>query len=173
MSSFPTTIPANDIEIASYIRFWLGDVSTSTISDDVLLIFVDNNITKYGDTELCKITYYSTIDTLSWLIRKQKMNDGATGSAGAVTRRREKNGRQEIEVEYQDGETSTGWENVLSDLKAFPDSIGCNPFSDAEPSATCGMVVIGGADINGYEAGFRSNRSFDRAIQDNKYKIRH
>ena len=157
MASFPSTIPADSQEIADFIRWWLGNVSDTVISDADMITFIDKNTVEYGDDKLCKITYYSTVDILGWLIRAQAAYAGSSGATGEVTSRREKRGKTEIEVKYDvnssDTTTTRGWDKILEDLLDNPSSIGCDPFADVV--TTTGSVIIGGADINGYEEGFR------------------
>jgi hypothetical protein len=167
--AFPTTQPPNTEEIRTYIRQWLAEVSTSVLSDDVMDIFITNNISTYVDN-LCKITYYSTVDCLKWLIRKQAVAEGTSGAAGAATKRREKNSRREIEVEYSSSGSSYGWQKILDDLFDNPSTIGCYPFSEASDDNLVCNVILGGADVNGYSAGFRTRDTFEKSIKQNSYK---
>ena len=166
MASFPSTQPPDPVEIAEYVRWWL-QVGTSVISDQDMIDLINPNIAKYVD-DLCKITYYSTIDILHWIIRAQDGGTGSSGGSGAVTKRREKRGKTEIEVEYDDtSNSSSGWQKVLDDLLNNPNSIGCTPFADSteEPIRA---PIIGGADINGYQEGFRTRQKFGAAIKENR-----
>jgi hypothetical protein len=169
MASFPTTLPADTAEVNSYIRFWLTNLSTTVISDSDMDDMINARIAEYTG-ELCKITYFSTIDILNWLIRSKSVADGSSGSSGAVNRRREKRGKTEIEIEYADNvEETTGWEAILADLLTTPSLIGCDPFSDVDDDDKVRAPIIGGADINGYEEGFRTRDKFGKAIKDNRF----
>ena len=172
MSQFPTTLPPDPYEIADYIRGWLGNLSESVMGCEDMLDIVESNITKYVD-DLCKITYYSTVDTLNWLIRQQSSKNGESGSSGDVSKRREKNGRREIEVTYSDqGDSKVGWDKTLNDLLSDPTLIGCDPFSDVLDEDKIDAPIIGGADINGYEESFRTRNKFGRAIKENRFGYR-
>ena len=174
MASFPSTQPPDSVEIATYIRWWLCGVSTSVISDQDMIDLITPNITKY-DTSLCKITYYSTIDILNYLIRCQDASKGTSGGDGALTRRREKRGKTEIEVEYGDStaSSSSGWDKILSGLYDDPSSIGCDPLSDVNDDDKIRAPIIGGADINGYQEGFRTRQKFGAAIKENRCSSRY
>lgn len=168
MASFPTTVPADPNEIEVYIRWWLGNVSTDVMSTQDMIDIINYNISKYGDEALCKITYYSTVDILNWLIRSQAASLGESSGAGALTRRREKRGKTEIEVEYSESSSGVyGWEAILDELLSKPSSIGCDPFSDSTAEKIT-APIIGGADINGYEEGFRTRNKFGVAIKNNR-----
>ena len=166
MSNFPTTQPPSIEEIRLYIRFWLGNVTPSTsISDNDMDILIAMNIGKYGN-DLCKITYYSTVDVLRWLIRKQAQASAGTGGSGAVKRIKESEGNVTIEQEFYDtagsGATVAGWDKVLEDLLDNPTTIGCNPI-DATTGGGTGAVIIGGGDRNGSEAVYESRIRRDKA----------
>lgn len=152
MSGFPTTLPPDLNEIESYIRFFLGNISTSLISSADMQILIAMNIGKYGE-DLCKITYYSTLDVLRWLIRNEaKGSSGATGS-GEVKKRVEKIGKREVTVEWDVGTStgeSSGWDKVLEDLLADPSTIGCNPI-DQSATNNSGSVIIGGVSQKQYD----------------------
>lgn len=146
MTGFPTTTPPDTDEIRDYIRFWLGDLSDSYITDDAMNVFITMNIDKYSDN-LCKITFYSTIDILRWLIREgAKGSSGSVGSRPIKKRLEESKGRK-IEVQYDvgvSGGTDAGWQSVLDDLLENPSTIGCNPIDASTDSGATGSVVIGG-----------------------------
>lgn len=145
MASFPTTLPPNVTEIRDYIRLWLGDLSVSYITDEVMDVFINLNITKYTDN-LCKITFYSTLDILGWLIRESAKGSSGSAGTGAVKKRLEESGTRKIEVQYDvgvSGGVSSSWETVRDDLLENPSRIGCNPIDSSEKSST-GNVVIGG-----------------------------
>lgn len=169
MAEFPSTIPPDSTEIMEYIRFWAGNIGTDVISDADMLCFIDRNIILYPDDN-CKITYYSTIDILNWLIRQSDAESGSEGTSGSITRQREKEGNVEYETEYQDPDTTlSGWNKVLSDLLSSPTSIGCDPFSE-EDKPLLGTVIIGGATVNGYEDSFKTRQRFGVAIRNNRYR---
>lgn len=146
MSAFPTTTPPDVTEIRDYIRFWLGDLSESYISDDAMNVFITMNIDKYGDN-LCKITFYSTIDILRWLIREGAKGSSGTGASGALKSIEEESGKRRIKKTYEtsgEGAVESGWQSVLDDLLENPSTIGCNPIDASTDSGATGSVVIGG-----------------------------
>lgn len=170
MADFPTTQPPSISEIEAYIRFWLGNLPTSSISSADMQVLIAMNIGKYG-TDNCKITYYSTLDVLRWLIRTEAQGSAGTGG-GALIKEREKEGDVEIERQYSTASTgeTTGWDKVLEDLLASPNTIGCNPIDETVEGQASGSVIIGGADVNGYEGSLRTRNSFDEARYNYRYQ---
>lgn len=168
MSGFPTTQPPDIPEIIAYIRWWLGQLPSSEVGDSDMSIIVAMNIGKYG-SDLCKITYYSTVDVLRWLIRKQAQATAGTGGSGALKRTKEQEGNVTVEQEFYDtaggGATLAGWDKVLEDLLDNPTSIGCNPIDTATGGGT-GAVIIGGGDHNGSQAVYESRIRRDKAAYD-------
>lgn len=167
MADFPTTQPPDIAEINAYIRYWLANIDENIITDADMNVMIAMNIGKYG-TDLCKITYYSTIDVLRWLIRSGAKGTAGSVGSGAISRIKEKVGRKEKEVYYDVG-TSTGeasgWDRVLEDLLESPSSIGCNPI-DSSTSQSMGSVIIGGAEVNGAESVYESRMRRDKASYD-------
>ena len=167
MADFPTASPPDATEIATYIRFWLGNITTNVISESDLLSIINNTILIYPDS-ICKSTYFSTVEVLRWLIRSNSSDIGSSDVSGGITKREEKNGNKSIKIEYQDTDNDIiGWEKTLEDLLEDPRSIGCDPFSDQDPKIN--NVIIGGADINGYQESFATKRRFNLASQENRY----
>ena len=152
MASFPSTLPPVPSEIDSYVRWWLANLPTTTMSMADMLVIIEMNIAKYPD-DLCKITYHTTVDVLRWLIRSTAKGSADTAGSGAVKSRKEVAGRKEITISYDVGNTSgavAGWDKVLEDLLANPTTIGCNPLPEA--SDTTGLVLIGGVNMDSYIA---------------------
>lgn len=145
MADFPSTTPPVIQEHIDYIRFWLGDITDTTISDLNMATIIAMNVGKYGEDN-CKIVYYSTVDILRWLIRESaKGQSGSTGS-GAISKIRERAGKREKEVTYDVGTSSgslAGWDKVLDDLLANPSTIGCNPVDSGTDGENTGSVIIG------------------------------
>lgn len=154
MVNFPSSIPVDIAEVRAYIRWWLGNIPpATTISDSDMDIIIAMNIGKYGDNN-CKVTYYSTVDVLRWLIRKDAAGSAGSVGSGAVKERTEKEGDITVTEKYDVGVTSgesAGWDRVLEDLLASPSTIGCNPIDSTTASST-GAIIIGGGDISGVEA---------------------
>lgn len=152
MANFPTTIPPDPVEIIAYCRWWLANLPTSMMSDADMEVIVNMNIAKYPDN-LCKITYYSMLDILRWLIRNTAKGSAGSVGSGSVSRIKETIGKRTKELYYDVG-TSTGeasgWDKVLEDLLADPSTIGCNPI-DQSTTNNSGSVIIGGVSQKQYD----------------------
>lgn len=167
MADFPTTQPPDIAEINAYIRFWLGNIDENYITDADMNVLIAMNVGKYG-TDLCKITYYSTIDVLRWLIRSGAKGSAGSVGSGEISKMVEVIGKRRKEVTYDVGTStgeSTGWDKVLEDLLESPSTIGCNPI-DSSTSQSTGAVIIGGANVNGVESVYESRMRRDKASYD-------
>lgn len=145
--------PIDIAEINDYIRFWLGDLTESDISDTtlnrIIQQIIDNNPTYTG----CDVVYYSTIEVLRRFIREAAK--GSAGQAGdpTVKATTEKTGNVSFTTEYHtssNGEASSSWQAVLDDLLTDPDSIGCPVTLDTVPSKI-GIVTFGGVSQKEYD----------------------
>jgi hypothetical protein len=130
---------ATTAELIPQVRFFLGNLSTTVISDADMTIIIDGVLVNHPDGTDCDQLYYSTVATLQWLIREEA--GGSGGGSGEVSKRTEKEGNVTVTEEYEVTGTSTGWDKVLSDLLATPNSIGCV----VTPTVTegGGFVIIG------------------------------
>lgn len=148
MANFPSTIPPVVQEHIDYIRFWLGNLPTSAMSDADMTVFIEMNITTYGDDN-CKIAYYSTLDALYWLLREEAKGQGSSGGGGAgtyVSKVQEKVGKREITKEWRTDSsgtstTATGWQSIIDQLIKDPTLIGCNPIPSTGAS-TQGLAKV-------------------------------
>ena len=168
MALFPSTLPPDVTEISGFVRWWAGNIPTTTISDPDMIDIITPITAGYPES-ICKAVYYSTVNVLRWLIRQESLQQAISGSSGAVVSRAEKRGTTTISVAYHDSDdTSSSWEDILDALLNDPTLIGCDPFKDEE-TIVIRAPIIGGADINGYEEQFRSRQKFGRAIQKSRF----
>lgn len=138
-------------EIAQYIRFWLGNLPTSFISDDTILFIIDNVDQANPSYTGCDLTYYSTIEILRWLSRKQEQGSAGSSGSGAIKKRSESAGGVSVTVEYDVGVSSgeaSGWGAILEDLLNNPNSIGCAITTSEADAASTGNMVIGGVSVS-------------------------
>lgn len=147
-------------DLNEFVRFFLGDLSQETITDVNLNKIIQGVLDSGISENDCQEKYYSTKATLEWLIRYKTSKDEE--EIGGLKRRKEKENGVEVEEEYQNQSTGeSSWSKLLSDLVKDPNSIGCKPFPyNVNPNKN---VIIGGADINGYEASLQSRNNFDQA----------
>lgn len=139
-----------DEEFISWLRFFLANLSTDIISDADLQIILDQVKTQYPEASDCRIKYEFAVETLNHLIRKGSVEEGANGE---LRSRLEKNGQRSIKIEYNSGSTDgtlSGWESILANLQADPDSVGCVVFPPVEGVVSSGIVIIGGQDVPRY-----------------------
>jgi hypothetical protein len=133
-------------DVNDEVRFLLGGLSTSTMDDTTLNKLIDNNISKYSteDSDFCIVTYKSLLDALRYLIRQEDLQ---SGSSSSVVKRREKNNRREIEVQYSES-SSSGYKTLLDDFLKHPEWV-CEDLVDRlVPS---GSVHIGGVSESEYD----------------------
>ena len=150
----------NVSEINAFIRFWLGDITTDTITDETLNYIIQLNIDKDPAYTGCDVIYYSTVDVLKWLERKQ---ESGTIASGEIKRRKEKVGDVEISEEYNlasDTSGIDGWSTILQDLQTNPSIIGC-PITDTS---------VGGSKLGGVLIGGVSQEEYDRVKRDTDVK---
>jgi hypothetical protein len=135
------------------IRLLLGGLPTSTLSDEILDLFIQQNITKYGDDDanLCIVTYNSLLDALRYLDRKSQQESASGGTSGAVKVREESIGNRRIKLEFTDGSQggkATTWDDILLDFLADP-SLVCSSLID--PNKKKAPVIIGGVSQKEYD----------------------
>jgi hypothetical protein len=151
------------VEVNEYIRFWLGGLPQTTISDDILNYIITLVIDRGVATTGCDLIYLSAVDLLKYLVRKDEQGStgGVTTGSGELKKIIEKVGNQSITQEFDVGSSSTsskesGWDRVLSDLQSNPDSIGC-------------PVTQGGTSVKGVgkpHFGGVSQKEYDRVRND-------
>lgn len=139
-------------DINAYIRFWLGDIGQDIISDETLNFIIQMVIDSDSSYTGCDVIFYSTLEVLRWLVRKQET--GTSYGTGEVKSRKEKVGDVEVSTTYDVG-TSTdgvvGWDSILDDLLTNPSIIGC-PITDTTLGGSkLGAVVIGGTSHEEYD----------------------
>ena len=135
----------DDISIIEYVRWWLGNLLGSVISDEDMQKILDMVRLQYPDASDCQLLFYTTVAVLEWIIRKESQGSSGSVGTGEVSKRIEKRGRTSIEVAYDvgtSGGTSGSWDSILEDLLGNPDSIGC-PVFPVSTSGEIGSVVFG------------------------------
>jgi len=152
-------------EINEYLRFWLGGLPESTVSNETLNFIIDLVIQRETAATPCDIIYFSAIDLLKYLIRKGEQGSASTGGvtgSGEISKITEKVGSTSLTYEYDvgtSGGTSSkeaGWDRVLEDLQSDPNSIGC-------PVSTVEAVVKG---VGQPHFGGVSQKEYDRVQKD-------
>lgn len=112
------------------IRFLLGDVSTSTISDTAIDYFVTQEEEYYGTgiDGQCYVLYNALLKCLLWLVNKNVSSTGGAVTGGAITKVREKMGSIEKEINYSsssaDSSTATStWKDLYDLYKTNPELV--------------------------------------------------
>jgi hypothetical protein len=136
--------------VNSEVRYLLGGLTTSVMSDELLNFIIQRNIDQYGDADsnLCLVTYESLKEVLRYLINKDAA--GSTGtSGGALIKRVEEIGSRRIEVSYSaDGSgTVNGWQSLLDFYTKHPEEV-CISLKPTTQSST---VIIGGVSQKEYD----------------------
>ena len=132
------------VVIAEYIRFWLGNIGESVISEVDLLRLIQMVIDRDDSFTGCDVTYYSTVEVLKFLIRVGEKGTAGTVGSGEVKSKKEKVGAVEVTTSYETSgaaATASGWDRVLADLFSNPSSIGC---AITTPDQAGGSVLFGG-----------------------------
>jgi len=131
-------------EMIAYIRVVLGDLSTATISDATITLFI-NKWSKYYDypndsSKEFWVIYKACLDCLAFLIAKAGTTSGSSASG-----RREKRGNEEIEVTFSDGSSiMQGYQDLLDFLQSNPEYI------DPSLGSTANALIIGGVSQTEY-----------------------
>jgi hypothetical protein len=135
-------------EVNARVRFLLGGADTTVISDATLNSIIDDCILSIGDADelFCEVVYCSLINTLRYLIREQQMNAGSTSN---TTKRREKVGKREIELEFDTGynTNNSGWQAMLDDYLLNPEYV-CAELATSTPTTG---IHIGGVSETEYD----------------------
>ncbi len=142
-----------DVELITWLRFWLADITEATISDANMQIILDTVQAQYPSASECETKFRFAVQVLEWLIRNQAKGSSGSSGSGAVKSREEKRGASTIKIAYDTSGTvasSTGWDKVLEDLLAAPNSIGCTVFPSTGSTTQSGSVIIGGKGIPTY-----------------------
>jgi hypothetical protein len=143
----------SDVQMIAWLRFWLGNLPITTISDADLQIILDGVRAQYPSANDCQIQYYFAVATLEWLLRQEAQGSAGQAGSGDVKKRTEERGRTKITQEWDVGSSSgasTGWDAVLEDLLADPNSVGCSVFPPSG-DAQSGSVIIDGQGVGLYE----------------------
>ena len=131
-------------EQIAYIRIILGDLSTATLPDAVITLFLNRWYVEFNypadPTKEWYVIYNTCCDCLRWLIAKTNATAGSS-----ATMRREKRGQEEVEVRFSDGTTlSQGYQDLLDYIEANPDYI------DPSLKRNVDALVIGGVSQEEY-----------------------
>lgn len=138
-------------DVNSEVRFLLGDLPTSAISDDNLNRFIQRSVDNHSleDEDFCIVTYESILSTLQWLINKEQATSSTAG--GALKKKKEKVGDVEIQVEYSESSSGdpTGWENLLEKFNTDPTLV-CESLAYLAKS-DLGYALFGGVSQSEYK----------------------
>lgn len=131
----------NRSEIETKTRFYLGDVDSSTLSSATIQMVIADAIAIYtdDDTYNCEILYYTVIECLQYLIRKEAANKGNE------IEREEQNAKRRVKVKYSS--SASAWEGLLSDYRKDAGLI-CASLVDPNKQ---GSVIIGGVSQKEYD----------------------
>lgn len=143
-----------DVEFIAWLRFWLGDLPVSTISDANLQLLLDSVKEQYPSATDCQIKYYFAIAVLEWLIRTGAQGSAGTAGSGELKSITEKVGDVSTRKDFDVGTSSgvaTGWDKVLEDLRANPNSVGCTVFTPATGGSAASSVIFGGVSQSEYD----------------------
>jgi hypothetical protein len=141
-----------DAELIVFIRFWIGNLPVSEISDGDLTTIISGVRLQYPDASDCLLKYYSVKRTLEWLLRKDNQATSGSDASGAVSKRLEEIGNRKIEIQYATNgvaSTSGGYQDILDMLEEDPSSLGCDPFPSSSPSTS--TVIVGGVSQAQYD----------------------
>lgn len=133
-------------DVNEEIRFLLGDLPVSVISDENLNKIIQRSVDNHSleDEYFCIVTYASILSTLQWLINK-----GQASSSTEITKRKEKVGDVEIQLEYSSPSTElTGWENLLEKFNSDPTLV-CESLAYLAKS-DLGYALFGGVSQKEY-----------------------
>ena len=169
-------------EVAEYIRWWLGELPITTLSEDTLLYIIEIEALN-NSISGCELIYRSTVAVLEYLVRVQakgQASSGGGGSGSAVKSIEEKVGGVTKKTTWDTSSSSSdavvaGWDRVLEDLKDNPDSIGCDVFPDITGSSKSSSVIFGGVSQSEYDkvrnnSDSRNGWNPSSPFRDNLYK---
>ena len=142
-------------EIATKVRYFMGDPDTDTISDSKLQYICQLVLDDIGDDDdmECEVVYQSLLKSLIYLSNKYQADATTTGT---TSKRKEVKGKRSIEVDYDtDANTSdNAWSDLYTDYLAHPDWV-CSNLVDTQSS---GVVLIGGTKQDEYHS-VKNNRN--------------
>lgn len=115
-----------DEEILALVRYLIGDLPTELVSDATLLFILNRNRLSTD----CETVYATLLETLLYLDRTNTVVSSGTGS---ITSRRERRGRTEIEVKYEESSSSStnSWRSLYDDYVAHPEWV-CSELAKTE-----------------------------------------
>lgn len=163
-----------DQEIIDFVRWWLGDLPTSVISDVNMQLLLDMVNLQYPTANDCQKKFYLAKAVLEFLIRQDAQGSAGSAGSGAVKKTVEQEGNIRYETEYDVGTSSgeaSGWDKVLEDLLNNPSSIGCDPIDSSTGTTPTGSLIIGGSDINGTDRVFVSRQKMGQSIYDYRSNV--
>ena len=142
------------------VRYYLGGIPETTLSDTLLEDIINRTMTRYGldfniDDDYCKTVYYSILETLKYLIRENISSSASTGG-GEIKSRSEKVGDISVKTEYTDGTdaSESGWDTLYDYYLANPTDI-CEELADLAKSS---FATVYFGDV--------SNKEVDRVNSD-------
>lgn len=138
-------------DVNEEIRFLLGDLSVSVISDENLNKIIQRSVDNHSleDEDFCVVTYESLLSTLQWLVNKEQATSSTAG--GSISQKKEKVGDVEIQVSYtssSSGEPS-GWENLIEKFNNDPTLV-CESLAYLAKS-DLGYALFGGVSQKEYD----------------------
>lgn len=138
-------------KVAERVRFLMGDVSESQLSQETLLKIIEDCITIYGDDDKfeCEVTYCALLKSIRYMINKQNNSQG--GDSGTLIASKEKVGDLSVEKRFSSSSstnTSSGWEKMYDYYLKHPEDV-C-PSLVPEGSGNK-LVLIGGVEQDEYE----------------------
>lgn len=136
--------------VAEEVRFLLGGLSTTVMSEEILDKLIQRNILEYGgeDDNFCIVTYQSLLDTLQYLLNAEAAGV-ATGTGGGILLEREETlGKRKIRVKYSDNTTgsATGWQSIYDKYIKDPSLVCKSLITSGTP-----VVIIGGTSQKQYD----------------------
>lgn len=142
-------------QVNTDIRYYLGGLPTSTLTDDILNDIITRTMTRNSldfnvDSDYCKSVYYSLLESLRYLIRNN-ISSSAISGGGEIKSKMEKVGQIQIKTDYMEGSSAadSGWDDLYDDYLANPQYI-CEELADLAKSSFAG-VYFGGVSQSEYD----------------------
>lgn len=134
-------------EVIDDVRFWLGNLPTTVMSDADMSRIINGVMQTTTHTD-CDVLYYSTLEVLRWLSRQSEQGSAGSAGSGSLKKKTEQVGSLKVIEEWDVGTSSSsdaGYDKLLADLLAKPSLIGC-PITTTTVTGTAasGSVIIGG-----------------------------
>lgn len=132
------------------VLFLMGDPDDCTVPVDIVDQIAQDCIAKIGDEDdnFCEVVYCTLIETLRWLINRERSS--SSNQSGAVKKRREKRGNTEIEEQYSDSGSANGyggWDDMLNDYLTDPTLVCAELASESANN----LIIIGGVSQSEYD----------------------